>query len=246
VRFPCVTCRRTTPVRRMGVLVAHTHPSWPSLPRKTTIGSGLHIVLFGGLARRSLNVAACNTSRGHQKFVTLSEGFRNFRHSLACSGSLPAGAVARRVCTRWKRAALVRPARGEPDDLRARAWIRARARTSTRHRSIWPRGFDNLSMLPGTKLHSLRLKRIAKSRGLAQSPARSRSPSRSPSICESSKLYTASVARLKAEGDISSRRLKNSGSAVSGFPPHPTSFTLVEDYSWRAGEIAEPMARDHF
>ena len=98
VRFPCVHAAATTPVQRLGVLLAHLTRR-VSLPRKGH-RVGLHIVLFEACSAFT-RVAACTLARSPIR-DPLSEGFRHFVSSMPApiaSGwsESPGGA-----CTHWK------------------------------------------------------------------------------------------------------------------------------------------------
>ena len=63
MRFPCVHAAATTPVQRIGALVAQTCPSISTFP-ETTVGSAC-TSSFSRIARRSLTLRPAH-SRGHQ------------------------------------------------------------------------------------------------------------------------------------------------------------------------------------
>ena len=79
MRFPCVHAAATTPVQRLGVILAHP-PGRISLPR---FGGrvGLHIDLFEACSAIT-RVAACTLAQSRYFVTALSGGFRHFVASM--------------------------------------------------------------------------------------------------------------------------------------------------------------------
>src|SRR5205807_8769335 len=90
VRFPCVHAAATTPVQRLGILVAHLTQR-VSLPRKGH-RVGLHIVLFEACSAFT-RVAACTLARSPY-FVTRFPKASDISSPPCLLRLLPAGAVA--------------------------------------------------------------------------------------------------------------------------------------------------------
>jgi len=94
----------TTPVQRMGVLVAQHHPSVSAFPGPTAVSACTST--FSRLAQRSLRLRPTH-SRGHL-YVAAIRRLQTLRHLHACSGCFRLERVPGGVCTRWRSAAFSR------------------------------------------------------------------------------------------------------------------------------------------
>src|SRR5271165_612188 len=104
VRSPCAHAAATTPVQRMGVLVAQNHPPMSAFP-EPTIGSACTLS-FSRLAQRSLTLRPAH-SHGHQTRDRY-PGASDISSPPCLPRLLPAGAMPGGPCTHWRSAAFSR------------------------------------------------------------------------------------------------------------------------------------------